>query len=242
MAGEMTKTTGIVLSIRPWSRTSHIVVWLTPDAGRILTVVKGAVRPKSAFLGQYDLFYSCGLVYYARERGELHALRETWPLKTRDGLRGRWRETALAGYAASLADELAPSNAESAAWFDLLDGLYDRLATGFTAEPDGARTLVRFELDALRLAGLEPDLRGGDPRAEWEPFALDRGHYGDGTRTVRLARATAAALRAPERAEDPQILLDALRFLGVFLSFHLEGPADVRRAVVKMVVNEGVAR
>ena len=49
MAGETTKTEAICLDIRPWSRTSHIVRWMTPE-GPVTTVVKGAVRPKSAFL------------------------------------------------------------------------------------------------------------------------------------------------------------------------------------------------
>ena len=43
MAGEIIKTEGIVLAIRPWSRTSHIVTWLTPDHGCVTTLVKGAV-------------------------------------------------------------------------------------------------------------------------------------------------------------------------------------------------------
>ena len=63
-----------------------MVSWLTPDTGVVSTVVKGAVRPKSAFLGQYDLFYECELVYYVRERGDAHAIREVSPLKMREGL------------------------------------------------------------------------------------------------------------------------------------------------------------
>ena len=69
MAGETTKTEAICLDIRPWSRTSHVVRWMTPD-GPVTTVVKGAVRPKSAFLGQYDLNYTCEIVYYSRAKGE----------------------------------------------------------------------------------------------------------------------------------------------------------------------------
>ena len=115
MAGEIIKTDGIVLAIHPWSRTSHIVTWLTPDHGCVTTLVKGAVRPKSAFLGQYDLFYTCDLLYYARARGDMHALRETTPRNLRESLRGRWRETALAGYAADRVKDLAPANAEAAA-------------------------------------------------------------------------------------------------------------------------------
>ena len=90
MAGEIIKTQGIVLAIRPWSQTSHVVTWLTPDHGPVTTLVKGAVRAKSAFLGQYDLFYRCDLLYYARASGDLHALREVTPRNLRERLRGDW--------------------------------------------------------------------------------------------------------------------------------------------------------
>ena len=86
MAGETVKTEATCLRISPWSRTSHVVSWLTPS-GRVATLVKGAVRPKSAFLGQYDLFYRCDLLYYARASGDLHALREVTPRNLRAHLR-----------------------------------------------------------------------------------------------------------------------------------------------------------
>ena len=231
MAGETTKTRGIVLAIRPWSQTSHVVSWLTPDAGVVSTVVKGAMRPKSAFLGQYDLFYECELVYYTRERGDAHAIREVSPLKMRDGLRGRWRETSLAGYAAGLAQRLAPASGESSGWYELLDGLYDRLCQG---APELDAELLSLELGALRLAGLAPDLSGFDPRQEWQPFAIDLGRYGEGNRTARLSRGAATALRAPFSENSRNFVLDALRFIGVFYVFHLDLPADVRRSVVQM--------
>jgi len=220
-----------VLSISPWSQTSHVVTWLTPGAGTVSTVVKGAVRPKSAFLGQYDLFYECELVYYSRERGDAHAIREVSPLKLREGLRGRWRETALAGYAAELARRLAPSSGDAARWYGLLDSLYDRLNAGVPALD---AEMLGFELDALGLAGLAPDLSGFDPRKEWQPFAVDLGCYGEGRRTVRLARGAAMALKAPKAANSANFVLDALRFVGVFYAFHLDFPADVRRSVVQM--------
>ena len=156
MTGETAKTEAIALAIRPWSRTSHIVTWLTRDAGTVRTLVKGAVRPKSAFLGQYDLFYTCSLVYYTHRRGGLCAVREVAPENRRDALRGRWRETSIAGYAAEFAGEFAPPDASSAEWFALLGDFLDSLC----AAPEGmdAReallSVVRFETRALALAGL----------------------------------------------------------------------------------------
>ena len=281
MAGEIIKTDGIVLAIHPWSRTSHIVTWLTPDHGCVTTLVKGAVRPKSAFLGQYDLFYTCDLLYYARARGDLHALRETTPRNLRDGLRGRWRETALAGYAAGLVKDLAPAHGESAAWCELMSLLLDRLETHALKEfkvvkvpnalndpndhknlkdpnnpidpkdPNDVKDLkdlkdpkdlkpllelVRLEMEILRLAGWSPDFSGMDLHADWTPFAIDHGRCGDGARTVRLSPRTVAVLTRPDAPNHaPETVEDAVRFLGVFLSYHLDTPPDVRRSLVALL-------
>ena len=97
MAGETLKTEAVCLRIYPWSRTSHIVHWLTPH-GRLATVVKGATRPKSAFLGQYDLNYTCEIVYYLGSRGDLHALRECSPEIARASLRGNLAALLLADH------------------------------------------------------------------------------------------------------------------------------------------------
>ena len=232
MAGEIVKTEGIVLQIRPWSRTSHVVTWLTPDHGPVTTLVKGAVRPKSAFLGQYDLFYTCELLYYAHASGELHALREVTPLQRRDRLRGRWRETALAGYAADMVRDLAPTNAEAAEWQEFLTRFLDDLAADVSpCVASRYRMLIRLEMTVLRLAGLAPDFSGMDPQAAWTAFAIDLGRCGEGVRTVRLAPATVAALRGTTTLNEE----DAVRFLGIFLAYHLERAIDVRRSLVALL-------
>jgi len=232
MAGEIVKTHGIVLSIRPWSRTSHVVTWLTPDHGAVSTLVKGAVRPKSAFLGQYDLFYLCDLLYYAHASGDLHALREVVPIETRDHLRGNWRATVLAGYAADLVRELAPPGMEASPWFDFLD---DFLAPA----PDVPHLsrLISMETRLLDLAGLAPDFSGIDPAAPWTPFSLDNGRCGPGERTVRISPRTVAAIKRPDAPDVRQNEKeDAARFLGVFLSYHIERPPDIRRSLVHLLV------
>ena len=39
-----------------FSDTTLIVEWLTEDFGRLKTIAKGALRPKSTFAGKLDLF------------------------------------------------------------------------------------------------------------------------------------------------------------------------------------------
>lgn len=227
MAGETIRTEAVCLAIRPWSRTSHVVTWLTAD-GRVTTLVKGAVRPKSAFLGQYDLNYTCDIVYYARARADLHALRECVPAERRDALRDDFRALALADYFRRLVHELAPTGPDCACWHVLLTDALDALAEAvrLRAGTDGwVRHLLSFEMAVLGLAGLSPDL------------SPDRngGFHLRGERRIPVSADVLRCLRHPRGEKNLKILLDAARVIGVFYSFHLDCADDVRRTVLRMI-------
>ena len=224
MAGETVKCEAICLGIRPWSRTSHVVDWLTPG-GKVRTLVKGAVRPKSAFLGQYDLNYTCELVYYMRSRGDLHALRECSPVRLREELRDDYRALALAGHFRRLAADFAPVGPECAAWHEALADALDRLCLRIPTAAGAVGELLRFELRVLGLLGLKPEVE-----AEAGAFALR------GERRIPVDSDVAAYLRDPTRpAKNIRIPLDAARVIGVFYQFHLDCAVDVRRTVLGMV-------
>ena len=199
MAGETTKTEAICLDIRPWSRTSHVVRWMTPD-GPVTTVVKGAVRPKSAFLGQYDLNYTCEIVYYSRAKGELHALRECSPISTRENLRSNYRALVLAEHMRTQVAALAPHGGESESW---LAALADALDSLCAAAEDSPRRLVAellgFELEILSLSGLSPEIE-----AESGSFSLR------GERQMPISQEVARCIDDPKAEKNMQILLDAV--------------------------------
>ena len=240
MAGETVKTEAICLGIHPWSQTSHIVSWLTP-AGKMSTVVKGAVRAKSFFLGQYDLNYTCEILYYARGKGDVHALREATPLRMRETLRTDFRALAMAGYFRRLTSELAPVGSECAAWYRMLSEALDDLAgrfCGLVGESDRLCRVLAFELEVLRLAGLLPDFSGYDSQAPWSAFDVENGVFDSGTagRQIRVSREVAEFLENPLAApKNPKIPLDAVRVIGVFYQFHLDCALDVRRTVLKLI-------
>ncbi len=220
MAGEMLRSEAICLAIVPWSKTSHIVTWLTRE-GKVSTVAKGAERPKSFLLGQYDLNYTCDILYYARARGEIHALRECAPLRLREALRADYRALALAGYFRRLVYEFAPQGVECGDWYALLEEFLDK-ATG----EEKLRILLAFELKVLRLMGLEPEVE-----------AESGGFHLRGERVIPLSKEVADYLRDPMGdVKNPQIPLDAARVIGVFYQFHLDCASDVRRAVLGLVL------
>jgi len=237
MAGETVKTLAICMDIHPWSRTSHIVSWLTPD-GRLLTAVKGAERPKSFFLGQYDMNYTCEVLYYLRGRGDVHALREVSPVNLRERLRSDFRALALASYCRAVVGELVPTGDECLPWYDLLTHWLDRLTRLSGSVRDDLAELTRFDLEVLALAGVEPDFSGYDRTAEWSAFSVERGSFGaaEAGRQVRISREVAEFLENPlVEIKKSQIPLDAARVISVFYQFHLDCAFDVRRTVLKLI-------
>lgn len=236
MAGEIIKTTATVLDIRPFSRTSHVVTWLTDGHGVVTTLVKGAVRPKSQFLGQYDLHYTCDLLYYARASGDIHAIREVTPREMCENLRGRWRETCLAGYAAGLAKELCPSGSESSGWHLFHTELLRRLSSP-NPPANLPLTLLETELEILSMAGLRPNFSCTDGDEPYHPFAVDMGRIGEGARTIRISSATLKLLSDAQRGRASrsagmETTLSALRVTGVFMGWHLDRPAEIRRSLL----------
>lgn len=148
------KTQAIALRIAPFGETSRIVTWLTADHGRLTTIIKGSQRRKSRFLGQYDLFYTCELLFYLRLHQGVHIVKECSPLKTRVALRSRWRAAACASYFAHLAGRISPPYAPHPELFRLLDKALD----AFAEERQIEACLCWFELKTMAAMGLAPQL------------------------------------------------------------------------------------
>src|SRR6185503_10337126 len=99
------RTQGLILRTRPLTETSLIVQWLTPDAGRIDTVAKGARRPNSPFRGKLDLFYLADFSFSRSRRSDLHTLREVVLRETHNLLRQELGYLQQASYCAALVEQ-----------------------------------------------------------------------------------------------------------------------------------------
>lgn len=256
------KTPAIVLRYYPFSNTSRVVQWLTPGHGKIATMVKGSQRPKSGFLGQYDLFYTCELVFYARERTGMHIARECAPLKTRNRLRTDWKACAAASYLCDLLARSSPPDAPHAGLFELLDEGLDHLAPTAPAEAVNGSTVpfvFWFELKLLETLGFAPRLRQClDCNRELAAGARNtRFQYSHGGilcarcsekehhDSVPISPAVLAMLTAWQRAREPRAafstqctagqLKETERLLELFLTYHLDTPLASRRVALGMM-------
>lgn len=253
------KTIGIVLRVAPFSRTSHVVVWFTPDFGKITTIVKGAQRVKSAFLGQYDLFYKCELLFYSRDRNGAHIMRECSPIDTRTPLRHDWRAAVCASYSCDLVSKMAPPHASSIQFFNLLETSLAFLCTGVKS-----RSFVSwFELRSMEAAGYSPMLTNcsqcGIPlRSSMQDEsrfscanggAMCRSCSGSGIdRSIRITTDVLITMQewqktdSPERAANTACtlkqLLEIEKIFGMFLDYHVQALPTGRSVALELLPQE----
>jgi DNA repair protein RecO (recombination protein O) len=148
------RATGIILRTRPFTETSLIVCWLTPEFGRLSTVAKGARRTKSPFRGKLDLFYLADFSFNRSRRSDLHTLREVSLRETHSALRQELACLQQAAYCAALIEQTTETDTPLPAVFELMKSLLDHISR----RPPQAQTLFAFELKLLNVLGLKPDM------------------------------------------------------------------------------------
>jgi DNA repair protein RecO (recombination protein O) len=148
------KSPGLILRTRPLTETSLIVHWLTPEAGRIATVAKGARRPKSPFRGKLDLFHLADFSFVRSRRSELHVLREVSLRDTHRALRKDLHLLRQAAYCALLVEQATETGTPLQGIFRLMKDLLAFLPS----HPAGPVPLLAFEVKFLGETGLQPDL------------------------------------------------------------------------------------
>src|SRR6185503_9261979 len=146
-------STGIILRTRPLTETSLIVQWLTPNAGRLATVAKGARRPNSPFRGKLDLFYLADFSFSRSRRSDLHTLREVVLRETHSPLRQELGYLQQASYCATLIEQTTETETPLPAVFNLMNDLLNYLPT----RPPQPATTLTFEIKLLAELGLQPD-------------------------------------------------------------------------------------
>ena len=151
----MPTTIAILLRKTRFSDTSLIVTWFTKDFGKIKTVAKGVLRPKSRFAGTLDLFFDCEISFARSAKSELHTLREAVLNDPREGLRREYRSVALASYFVELIELTTEPEHPAPELHDLLRRAFAHLDT----KPATQRAQLHFETELARMLGIQhPEL------------------------------------------------------------------------------------
>jgi DNA repair protein RecO (recombination protein O) len=141
---------GIILRLTKLSDTSLIVTWCVDGVGLVKTVAKGARRPKSAFAGKLDLFYTAELSWIPSGKSELGTLKELIVHEYAEGIRKHYKNTMVAGYFSSLVEYVMETGeADDAAY-----GLLVRAFRYLTEKPVEWKAVVHFEKELANLLGV----------------------------------------------------------------------------------------
>ena len=146
----MESTAAILLRRTRFSDTSLIVTWLTSDHGKIKTLAKGALRPKSAFAGVLDLFFECEISFLRSSRSEIHALREVALRNPFEGLRKDYGRVELAAYFVELVELTTEPEHPVPELHDLLRRAFAYLEINSPSR----KALLHFESELARLLGI----------------------------------------------------------------------------------------
>lgn len=221
----------LVLRWFPVTDSSRVVVWFTARHGRISTLIKGSQRPKSWLLGQYDLFYTCELLFYAKASEDLHLIRECSPLAARSGLRRNWRACAAASYVADLLYRISPPLATAGEIYRLAVEVLDQLHLG----RESPALLYWFELKMLADLGLAPNLHaeGAGPWVfDFQEGRLCPADHAKNSGALPLSAGTLSVLRSltaipvAEKSTrlrlQPDQVREITRMLDAFAQWHLD--------------------
>jgi DNA repair protein RecO (recombination protein O) len=247
MSASIECTTGICLRRAPYSRTSLVAVWLTPQHGRLTTLLKGALRPRSDFLGQCDLFCTSEVLFYSRETNGIHVAGNCLLQRSRVRMREDWR----AFLSASWTSEVLLRSTLHGARADDLFGLWSTYLDWLEGGGACLRALLWFELQCAALSGVRPQLercttcgRGVQEGAD-VGFAPARGgvvcarcETAAGAAVMPLSRREADFLSRLLAADDPAAAhndvsanreeFTVAHLLGSFMQFHMDVDTTAR--------------
>ncbi len=146
-------TEAILLRRARFGESSCILVWLSPDHGKIRTVARGSTRGGKRVRLHPDLFHQAEIQFAASRKSDLHSLRELRLIEAWDGLRGDYHRLLVASYFAELCDLLSEPGHAAHGLFDLL-----RRALGhLCGNAPTRRALEFFETEVCGVLGFGHD-------------------------------------------------------------------------------------
>ncbi len=149
---------GVILRVRRLTESSLIVHWLTAESGRISTVAKGALRPKSAFGGKLDIFHVADFGFSRSRRSDLHTLREVRLAGTFPLLRTELKALQQAAYCATFLEQTTEADTPLPGMYEMFVGFLGSLRADEGGRlAGGSERVLAFELRLLAVLGLEPD-------------------------------------------------------------------------------------
>ena len=151
------KSQAYVLRTVDYSDRDIIVTLFLPDQGKVSAIARNARSSKRRFAGGIEPFGLLNVQFKQRPGRDLVMLEETVIVKGHIEIRDDFDKITIASFATELVGAFVREGQAQPRLFDLLDTYFDALCS---CDPDALHaSLLRFELDVLKVTGFAPDLR-----------------------------------------------------------------------------------
>ena len=148
-------TEAIVLRWYRVGEADKVVVFLSPEAGKLRGMAKGARRPRSQFGASLEVGTEVALTFFEKENQELVHVNRCDIVRSGFSSSGEPVRACTVAYIVDLADAFAPDREPNVKLYRLVRATVDSLIRG--AEPE--TTTRYFEAWLLRLGGYYPRRR-----------------------------------------------------------------------------------
>ncbi len=193
------KTEAIVLSTQPFRSSSLIVTFFSRSFGKMKGIAKGVRLDRELRGALYELFTRLEIVYYEKNRSDLHLLSEASIIESYEPMRTRLEPICYASYFAELVDDLTEIYDPHENIFDLLDFVFRYLPS-----LPGPRLARLFEIKLLNAVGwlpfLESCVQCGEKR-------LDRGFFSPGQGALLCPQCASRFSDAQALAPEPLAIM-----------------------------------
>ncbi|MCB9799545.1 MAG: DNA repair protein RecO [Candidatus Omnitrophica bacterium] len=147
------KTDAIVLKTQKLRSSSLIVTFFSKSFGKLKGIAKGVRKEREVRGAFYELFTHLEIIFYEKNRSDLHLISEASILKSNDHLRTRLETITYASYFAELVDSFCEVHDPHEEVFEMLN-----FAFRFIPSISGEKMARLFEIKLLHQIGLLPYL------------------------------------------------------------------------------------
>ena len=150
------RTHAVVLRSRKIRESSKVVVMFSQNYGKISTIAKGSLKPKSKFGSSLEILTHSSILFYRKENRDLHTLSHSEIVNAFDGIRKDFIKLAYASVAGEIVERLVPQEEPNKQLFALLVSALGEISAA--ERSDLEILLSSYQLKVLHLVGYGPEL------------------------------------------------------------------------------------
>ncbi|MFH1220449.1 MAG: DNA repair protein RecO [Candidatus Eisenbacteria bacterium] len=150
------RTQAVVLRSRKIRESSKVVILFSQSYGKISTIAKGSLKPKSKFGSSLEILTHSSIMFYRKENRDLHTLSHSEIVNAFDNVKKDIIKLAYASVAAEIVERLVPQEEPNKALFALLVSVLGEI--GAAERHQLEIVLSSYQLKMLHLVGYGPEL------------------------------------------------------------------------------------